>query len=125
MSPTMTAPSELRSGNPALSEKFIDTELLSGVTADRTMSAVGVSAKTLVLLAFVVAGGAWGWTSATQEFPTELGAGYADTTLIHICWRCTSTNGLVDGRIGVLHRGLRAASVLQEVPVRIEHGEGP
>lgn len=81
MSRTMTTPTDMRSGNPALSEKFVDTQLVSAATSVRTMSVAGVSVKTLVLLGFVVAGGAWGWASATQEAPAELGSGYADTTV--------------------------------------------
>ena len=81
MSHTLTAPAEMRSGNPALSEKFVDTQLVPAATKVRTMSVAGVSVKTLILLGFVVAGGAWGWASATQEVPAELGAGYADTTV--------------------------------------------
>jgi len=45
------------------------------------MSVAGVSAKTLVLLAFVIIGGAWGWAAATEQVPAELGSGYADTTV--------------------------------------------
>lgn len=81
MSHTMTNPAEMRSGNPALGEKFVETQLVPAATNVRTMSVAGVSAKTLVLLGFVVAGGAWGWASATEEVPAELGAGYADTTV--------------------------------------------
>ena len=29
----------------------------------------------------LVAGGAWGWASATEEVPADLGAGFADTTV--------------------------------------------
>jgi len=81
MQTTTTPNSAMRSGNPALSEKFVDTQLLRSVAAERSMSIGGVSAKTLVLLAFVVAGGAWGWASATEQVPSELGAGFADTTV--------------------------------------------
>lgn len=72
---------EMRSGNPALSDKFVESELHTGVAATRTMSVGGVSVKTLILLAFVVAGAAWGWASATESVPAELGAGYGDTTV--------------------------------------------
>ena len=81
MSNTMTAPGELRSGNPALSDDFVATQLVPTTSATRTMSVAGVSVKTMILLAFVVAGGSWGWASATEEVPAELGAGFADTTV--------------------------------------------
>ncbi|MDH4074454.1 MAG: Bax inhibitor-1/YccA family protein [Acidimicrobiia bacterium] len=80
MSDAMTAPRDLRSGNPALSDNFVQTQLAPAATA-RSMSVAGVSAKTLILLGFVVAGGVWGWASATQQIPPELGAGFADTTV--------------------------------------------
>ena len=69
----------LRSGNPALSEKFVETQLVPA--ADRTMSVAGVGIKTIVLLAFVLAGGAWGWASATTPVGGDLGGGYANTTV--------------------------------------------
>ena len=65
MAHTTTAASPgLRSGNPALSDKFIDTQL--SVSATRSMSVAGVSIKTLVLLAVLIGGGVWGWASAVQ-----------------------------------------------------------
>jgi len=81
MTTTMSQPSELRSGNPALSDKFVSSQLNPTAAATRTMSVGGVSMKTLVLLVFVIAGGAWGWASATETVPAEVGAGYADTTV--------------------------------------------
>ena len=69
----------MRSGNPALSEKFVETQLVPA--ADRTMSVAGVGLKTIVLLAFVIAGGAWGWSSATTPVGADLGGGYANTTV--------------------------------------------
>lgn len=80
MSMTTSAPSEIRSGNPALGNEFVTTQLVPRAEA-RSMSVAGVSIKTLILLAVLVAGGAWGWASATEEVPPELGAGYADTTV--------------------------------------------
>ena len=71
----------MRSGNPALSDSFVSSQLQPTTAAARTMSVGGVSLKTLVLLAFVVAGGAWGWASATEVVPAEVGSGYADTTV--------------------------------------------
>ncbi|SDI91087.1 Uncharacterized membrane protein, YccA/Bax inhibitor family [Frankineae bacterium MT45] len=67
------------SGNPALSEKFIETRL--NVSATRSMSVAGVSIKTLVFLIVLVAGGAWGWASATKPVATDIGSGYANTTV--------------------------------------------
>jgi uncharacterized YccA/Bax inhibitor family protein len=92
----------MRSGNPALNEKFVDTQLVSAAADVRTMSIAGVSVKTLVLLAFVVAGGTWGWASATQEVPAELGAGYADTTV-------TIPGGFWLASLGALFLGLLIA----------------
>src|SRR4029453_4783644 len=45
------------------------------------MTVAGVSFKTLVLLAVLVAGGAWGWASAVQPTGVDAGSGYANTTL--------------------------------------------
>ena len=81
MSQAMTAPTGAGSGNPALSESFFETHLTSADAGTRTMSVAGISVKTLILLAFVVAGGSWGWASATRDVPVELGSGYADTTV--------------------------------------------
>jgi uncharacterized YccA/Bax inhibitor family protein len=75
----MTAPGELHSGNPALSEKFAEANLVP--TEAKRMSVAGVSIKTLFLLAVLVAGGAWGWDSATKPVGVDLGSGYANTTV--------------------------------------------
>lgn len=72
-------PSSTRSGNPALSESFIQQNLTQRAT--RSMSVAGVSLKTLVLLAVLVGGGAWGWASATQSVSTDIGGGYGNTTV--------------------------------------------
>jgi uncharacterized YccA/Bax inhibitor family protein len=78
---TQTAlPSQRRSGNPALSERFVETQLVP-TAAVRPMTVGGVTLKTLVLLAFVVAGGAWGWSSATVPVGNDIGQGYANTTV--------------------------------------------
>src|SRR5262245_10238695 len=79
MATTVTGSTGLRSGNPALSETFVETNLRA--TAARPMTVVGVSFKTLVLLAVLVAGGAWGWASAVQPTGADLGSGYANTTV--------------------------------------------
>ena len=58
MSTTATASTGLHSGNPALSEKLIRSNLT--VSAPQSMTVAGVSIKTLLLLVALVAGGAWG-----------------------------------------------------------------
>jgi len=45
------------------------------------MTVAGVSIKTIVLLIVLIAGGAWGWASATQPVAVDLGQGYANTTV--------------------------------------------
>ena len=79
MAQTTTAPTRLHSGNPALSEKFVETHLARSAT--RSMTVAGVSVKTLILLVVLVAGGAWGWASATTPVGVDLGSGYANTTV--------------------------------------------
>jgi uncharacterized YccA/Bax inhibitor family protein len=79
MAQTTNASPRLRSGNPALSEKFVETQL--SATATRSMTVAGVSVKTLILLVVLVAGGAWGWASATEPIGIDVGGGYANTTV--------------------------------------------
>lgn len=79
MTQTMTPAGGLHSGNPALSEKFVESNLVAGDT--KRMSVAGVSMKTFVLLAVLVAGGAWGWAAATKPVGVDLGGGYANTTV--------------------------------------------
>jgi uncharacterized YccA/Bax inhibitor family protein len=79
MATTVTGSAGLRSGNPALSDSFVEKNLR--LAAPRPMTVVGVSFKTLVLLAVLVAGGAWGWASAVQPTGVDLGSGYANTTV--------------------------------------------
>ena len=74
-----TTSTPMRSGNPALGEKFVDTYFTG--RAARTMTVAGVGLKTLVLLVFLVAGGAWGWASASTPLGADLGTGYANTTV--------------------------------------------
>lgn len=69
------------SGNPALSSQAAAEFMAPQAAEARTMTVFGTSLKTLVLLAFVIAGGAWGWASATQSVPTDIGSGYANTTV--------------------------------------------
>ncbi len=69
----------MTSGNPA----FSSTAFKEDVT-DRTSGSVtvaGTSLKTIVLLAFVIAGGAWGWASATTTSGVDEATGYANTTV--------------------------------------------
>jgi uncharacterized YccA/Bax inhibitor family protein len=80
MAHTTTAPTRLQSGNPALSDKFVETQLTPAATT-RSMTVAGVSLKTLVLLVVLVAGGAWGWASAAEPVGVDLGTGYANTTV--------------------------------------------
>lgn len=79
MSQATAAPTRLHSGNPALSEKFVETNLTTRAT--RSMSVAGVSMKTLILLAVLVAGGAWGWASATTPIGVDAASGYANATV--------------------------------------------
>jgi uncharacterized YccA/Bax inhibitor family protein len=79
MAQTTTASTGLRSGNPALSEKFVETQLSAAST--RSMTVGGVSFKTLILLIVLVAGGAWGWASAVKPVAVDIGGGYANTTV--------------------------------------------
>jgi uncharacterized YccA/Bax inhibitor family protein len=79
VSRTMTEPRGLHSSNPALSEKFVEENLIAG--SAKRMSVAGVSVKTLVLLAVLVAAGSWGWEAATKPVGVDLGGGYANTTV--------------------------------------------
>ena len=69
----------LTSGNPAFKPGAFDAAATSPETA--TMSVAGTAFKTIVLLGFVVAGGAWGWASATEPVGVDLGSGYGNTTV--------------------------------------------
>ena len=73
----------LTSGNPAFSEKVAQSYLVADPTQakPRTMTVAGTSVKTLVLLIVLVAGGAWGWVSATEPVATDTGSGYGNTTV--------------------------------------------
>jgi uncharacterized YccA/Bax inhibitor family protein len=68
-----------RSGNPALGSKAASA--MFAERAPRAMSVGGTSMKTLVLLAVLIGGGAWGWASATTPVPSDLGGGYGNTTV--------------------------------------------
>ena len=67
------------SGNPALGSKA--AAALFAETAPRSMSVGGTSIKTLFLLLVLIAGGAWGWASATTPIPNDFGGGYGNTTV--------------------------------------------
>ena len=79
MTQTTSASTRLNSGNPALGEKFVEANLAA--SAARSMTVAGVSIKTLVLLVVLVAGGAWGWASATEPVGVDVGGGYANATV--------------------------------------------
>ena len=71
----------MHTGNPALSEKIASEYLVAPREQVRTMTVGGTAVKTFVLLIFLVAGGAWGWASATQPVPVDIGGGYGNTTV--------------------------------------------
>ncbi len=68
-----------RSGNPALGDKFDEAQRT--VTSPGTMSIAGTAFTTAFLLLILLAGGAWGWSSAVDPTGLDLGAGYANTTV--------------------------------------------
>src|SRR4029077_3498519 len=67
--------------NPALSEKVTSEYLVASREQVSTMTVAGTALKTFVLLAFLVAGGSWGWSSATKSIPADIGSGYGNTTV--------------------------------------------
>src|SRR3954447_1585761 len=67
------------SGNPALGSKAASALLAE--TAPRSMTVGGTSVKTLFLLLVLIAGGAWGWASASTPVETDLGGGFGNTTV--------------------------------------------
>jgi uncharacterized YccA/Bax inhibitor family protein len=69
------------SGNPALSEKVVERYLTRPEERVATMTVAGTTIKTFVFLAVLVAGGAWGWSSATTPVGSDVGAGYGNTTV--------------------------------------------
>ena len=73
---------KMHTGNPALSEKVVERiSRRARAKQVKTMTVAGTAIKTLVLLVFLVAGGAWGWASATQSIPADIGSGYGNTTV--------------------------------------------
>ncbi|RLE21705.1 MAG: hypothetical protein DRJ50_08745 [Actinobacteria bacterium] len=73
MADTMT------SGNPAFSSTAFKEDVSE--RAAGTVTVGGTSLKTFVLLAFVIAGGAWGWASSTTTSGVDEVSGYANTTV--------------------------------------------
>jgi uncharacterized YccA/Bax inhibitor family protein len=67
------------SGNPAFGSKAA-AELFAE-SSTRTMSVGGTAIKTVFFLLVLIGGGAWGWASATTAVATDLGGGYANTTV--------------------------------------------
>ena len=55
------------SGNPAL--KSDAAAALFAQTSERSMTVLGTTLKLFVLLIALVAGGSWGWSSATTSVP--------------------------------------------------------
>jgi uncharacterized YccA/Bax inhibitor family protein len=72
----------ITSGNPALKADKVDEYLLRADVEPRTLTVGGVALSTLVFLAVLVAGGAWGWASATQPVGQDLGSGTYGTTTV-------------------------------------------
>ena len=71
------------SGNPALSEDRIGIYVhpTAEVATPATMTVGGTALKTFVFLAVLVAGGAWGWASATEPVANDIGTGLGNTTV--------------------------------------------
>ncbi|MGB5756160.1 MAG: Bax inhibitor-1/YccA family protein [Acidimicrobiales bacterium] len=74
---------ELGSGNPAFGEQVVGTYLgpARTETTAATMTVSGTVVKTFLFLVVLVAGGSWGWASATDPVATDLGSGYGNTTV--------------------------------------------
>ncbi|MGI9644691.1 MAG: Bax inhibitor-1/YccA family protein [Ilumatobacteraceae bacterium] len=69
------------SGNPAFSDRIESEYLVGSPQVVKTMSVGGVFIKTSIFLLILVAGGAWGWASATEPVVMDAGSGYANTTV--------------------------------------------
>lgn len=72
----------ITSGNPALKPQVVDQYLSDREAAPSTLTVGGVAISTVVFLAVLVAGGAWGWASATEPVGTDLGSGTYGTTTV-------------------------------------------
>ncbi len=68
-----------RSGNPAFGPRFDEAQRVEA--GPRTMTVAGTALTTALLLAVLIAGGAWGWASATTPVGGDLGAGYGNATV--------------------------------------------
>ncbi len=79
--PTTPAGTAAHSGNPAFNESRYDTYLVPEGVQPATMTVGGTALKTGFLLLLVIAGGAWGWSSATDPVASDIGAGYGNTTV--------------------------------------------
>jgi uncharacterized YccA/Bax inhibitor family protein len=75
MASTMTT----TTGNPAFGDRY--DEAVRTTAEGGTMTVAGTAATTFVLLAVLIAGGAWGWSSAVDPVGVDLGSGYANTTV--------------------------------------------
>ncbi|MGI9624492.1 MAG: Bax inhibitor-1/YccA family protein [Acidimicrobiales bacterium] len=73
--------SGLTSGNPAFSDRAAEEFNQRAPDIHRSMTVAGTSIKTFILLAILVAGGVWGWASATEPVGEDMGSGYANTTV--------------------------------------------
>jgi uncharacterized YccA/Bax inhibitor family protein len=67
----------ITSGSPALKSEY----LVEDRAEPRTLSVGGVAVSTLVFLAVLVAGGAWGWASAVEPVGADSAGGYGTTTV--------------------------------------------
>jgi uncharacterized YccA/Bax inhibitor family protein len=81
--PSTSASQVLGSGNPALNSHAAESYLAPSraATAQTTMTVAGTAVKTFALLLVLIAGGAWGWSSATAPVGVDMGAGYGNTTV--------------------------------------------
>jgi uncharacterized YccA/Bax inhibitor family protein len=69
-----------RSGNPAFGERFEEYANPS-LVVDRRMTVLGTALKSVFLLLVLIAGGAYGWASATAPVGQDAGSGYGNTTV--------------------------------------------
>jgi uncharacterized YccA/Bax inhibitor family protein len=67
------------SGNPAFGSAAAKDAFSQ--RSPKQMTVAGVTIKTLLLLVALVAGGSWGWASATVPVATDFGGGYGNTTV--------------------------------------------
>ena len=77
----VAAPGPVTSGNPALESDAARAFYAPVQVEARTMSVFGTALKTAIFLAIVVAGGAWGWSTAVEPVGVDTGGGYGATTV--------------------------------------------